>query len=55
MKKGTTMSSASHMTNKANSGIRHGPSNKNVKATGKMKGKPSGPTSPIKGSDRGGV
>lgn len=52
---GTTISSANHMMNVSNSGVRHGNSNKNVKTTANRKPTPTAPTSPIKGSDRGGV
>lgn len=53
--KGTTKGAAKHMMNKSSSGVRHGNSNKNVVNRGKSAGKPSGPTSPIKGMDKGGV
>lgn len=52
--KGTTQGAAKHMMHKSSS-TRHGPSVKNVVNRGKPAGKPSGPTGPIKGQDRGGV
>ena len=55
MKSGTTIGAAKNMMDKSNSGIHHGASNKNVVVRGKSVGKPSGPTSPIKGTDKGGV
>lgn len=52
--KGTTKGAAKHMMSKSTSS-RHGPSVKNVANRGKSAGKPSGPTAPIKGMDKGGV
>lgn len=54
MKQGTTAATAAKMTS-ASKSSRSGPSNKNL-ATGAMrKPAPKGPTTPIKGSDKGGV
>lgn len=53
--KGTTMGTAHDMVNTSKAGVRHGPNQKNVQSTAKGRGKPSGPTSPIKGMDKGGV
>lgn len=54
-KSGTVTKCASKMVSATKSGVRNGPGNKNVVNGGKSTGKPSGPTGPIKGSDRGGV
>lgn len=55
MKKGTLSGTGKAMKNASKSGVKHGPAVKNVKSRGKSAGRPSGPTAPIKGSDRGGV
>ena len=55
MKKGTTGGTAKSYVNKAGSGVRHGPAVKNVVTGGKSAPKPSAPTGPIKGMDKGGV
>ncbi len=53
-KKGTTGAKAAAFVDKSRSNY-HGPGNKNVVTSGKSTPKPSGPTSPIKGMDKGGV
>lgn len=53
--KGTTGGKAKHLMAVSKSGIRHGPSVKNLRSTRRNRPTPTGPTSPIKGSDRGGV
>lgn len=55
MKKGTTTGTAKHMMGQSHSGVKHGQNSKNVVARGKSAGRPSGPTGPIKGMDKGGV
>lgn len=53
-KPGTLAANASKAV-AASKGARHGPSNKNVTTGAKRQPRPSGPTAPIKGSDKGGV
>lgn len=55
MKKGTTTSAGKMAMKQSHSGVRHGPNHKNVVKGGRSAGRPSAPTSPIKGQDRGGV
>lgn len=54
-KSGTTAATSAAMKSKSTTGVRHGPSNKNVNATAKRKPAPKGPTGPLRGPDRGGV
>lgn len=52
-KQGTTTSTANKMVAASKSGVRAGPSNKNVVMGGKSAPAPSGPTDPIKGRVKG--
>lgn len=54
MKTGTTGAKAMKFTEKSRSNY-HGPGNKNVVNGGKPTARPSAPTGPIKGMDKGGV
>lgn len=59
-KTGTTASTAAKFKAASTSGVRHGPSNKNVQSTASPKGvhgkgTSGSTTSPIKGPSRGGV
>lgn len=54
-KSGTTTSCANKMVNASKSGVRSGPATKNVVMGGKSAPKPSAPTGPIKGRNKGGV
>ena len=56
-KSGTTMATGHAMKAASKSGVRHGPSQKNVSHGASRAAKPTsgGKTAPIKGSDRGGV
>ena len=51
---GTTGKAGKHAVNSSKSGVRHGPSNKNI-GSSKRKPHPSAPTGPLKGPDHGGV
>lgn len=55
MKKGTTMGSGHEAMNRSKAGVKHGPNRKHVVQGGRAAGRPSGPTTPIKGMNRGGV
>lgn len=55
MGKSGTVKSAGHAAVAASKGARHGPASKNVVSGGRSAGRPSAPTAPLKGPDRGGV
>jgi len=55
MKMGTTGGAAMKMKSVSTTGVRKGGGIKNVVTRGRRQGRPTGPTSSIRGSDRGGV
>ncbi len=54
-KSGTLIKCANKMVAFTRSGVRNGPGNKNIAHGATRKPRPSGPTAPIKGADKGGV
>lgn len=55
MKGGTTKAAGKAAINSSKSGVRSGPGNKNISHGANRAPRPSGPTGPIKGRDKGGV
>lgn len=55
MAKGGKLAGCAAKTVARSKSVGHGPASKNVVRGGRSAGRPSGPTGPIKGSDRGGV